>query len=82
MLNWIKLGNIVQESIQYSKKPVIDLKISGEDIDPKMLSRQLLQLETSFLYYDWSIFDEDSLLDFLMINLEILTWIKRFLHWF
>ena len=55
-----KLGSILQESIQYSKKPVIDLKISGEDIDPKILSRQLLRLETSFLYYNWSILDKDS----------------------
>ena len=55
-----KLGSIIQESIQYSKKPVIDLKISGEDIDPKILSRQLLRLETSFLYYNWSILDKDS----------------------
>jgi DNA repair protein SbcD/Mre11 len=55
-----KLGSIVQESIQYSKKPVIDLKISGEDIDPKILSRQLLRLETLFLYYNWSILDKDS----------------------
>ncbi len=55
-----KLGSIVQESIQYSKKPVIDLKISGEDIDPKILSRQLLRLETSFLYYNWSILEKDS----------------------
>ncbi len=55
-----KLGNIVQESTQYSKKPVIDLKIGGADIDPKILSRQLLQLGASFLYYNWSILDEDS----------------------
>ena len=55
-----KLGSIIQESIQYSKKPVIDLKISGEDIDPKILSRQLLRLETLFLYYNRSIFDKDS----------------------
>ncbi|HKX96813.1 MAG TPA: DNA repair exonuclease [Candidatus Nitrosocosmicus sp.] len=55
-----KLGSIIQESIQYSKKPVIDLKISGEDIDPKILSRQLLRLETLFLYYNWSILDKDS----------------------
>lgn len=55
-----KLGSIVQESTQYSKKPIIDLKISGVDIDPKILSRQLLQLEASFLYYNWSILDKDS----------------------
>ena len=55
-----KLDNIVQETTRYSKKPVIDLKISGADIDPKILSRQLLQLEASFLYYNWSILDEDS----------------------
>jgi len=55
-----KLSNIVQESTQYSKKPVIDLKIGGADIDPKILSRQLLQLGASFLYYNWSILDEDS----------------------
>lgn len=55
-----KLSSIVQESTQYSKKPVIDLKISGAVIDPKVLSRQLLQLEASFLYYNWSILDKDS----------------------
>ncbi len=55
-----KLGNIVRESTQYTKKPVIDLKIGGADIDPKILSRQLLQLGASFLYYNWSILDEDS----------------------
>lgn len=55
-----KLSSIVQESTQYSKKPIIDLKISGAGIDPKVLSRQLLQLEASFLYYNWSILDKDS----------------------
>ena len=55
-----KLRNIIQESAQYSKKPVINLKISGADIDPKILSRQLLQLDTSFLYYNWNILGEDS----------------------
>lgn len=55
-----KLSSIVQESTQYSKKPIIDLKISGAGIDPKILSRQLLQLEASFLYYNWSILDKDS----------------------
>ena len=55
-----KLGSIVQESTQYFKKPIIDLKISGANIDPKILSRQLLQLEASFLYYNWSILDKDS----------------------
>jgi exonuclease SbcD len=54
-----KLRNIIQESAQYSKKPVINLKISGADIDPKVLSRQLLQLDTSFLYYNWNILGED-----------------------
>ena len=75
-----KLGSIVQESTQYSKKPVIDLKISGADIDPKILSRQLLQLEASFLYYNWSILDKDSATGFSYDNPEILTWIKRCLH--
>ena len=65
-----KLGSIVQESTQYSKKPVIDLKISGADIDPKILSRQLLQLEASFLYYNWSIVDKDSATGFSYDN----TW--------
>jgi DNA repair protein SbcD/Mre11 len=55
-----KLSSIVQESTQYSKKPIIDLKISGAGIDPKILSRQLLQLEASFLYYNWSILNKDS----------------------
>lgn len=55
-----KLGNIIQESVHYLKKPIIDLKISGADIDLKILSRQLLRLETSFLYYNWSILDEGS----------------------
>ncbi|MDN5866515.1 MAG: DNA repair exonuclease [Candidatus Nitrosocosmicus sp.] len=63
-----KLGSIVQESAQYSKKPVIDLKISGTDIDPKILSRQLLQLEASFLYYNWSILDENSATGFSYDN--------------
>jgi len=65
-----KLRNIVQESTRYSKKPVIDLKISGADIDPKILSRQLLQLEASFLYYNWCLLDKDSSTGFSFDNAE------------
>ncbi|MDF0679728.1 MAG: DNA repair exonuclease [Candidatus Nitrosocosmicus sp.] len=56
----VKLRNIVQESTRYSKKPVIDLKIGGAAIDPKILSRQLLLLEAPFLYYNWSILDKGA----------------------
>jgi len=65
-----KLRNIIQESTQYSKKPVIDLKISGTNIDHKILTRQLLQLETSFLYYNWSLLDKDSSTGFSFDNAE------------
>ena len=63
-----KLRNIVQESTRYSKKPVIDLKIGGASIDPKTLSRQLLQLEAPFLYYNWSILDKDPVTGFSYDN--------------
>lgn len=55
-----QLNLIIQESQSYSKKPIVDLQVSGMNIDQKMMARQLLPLENSTLYYNWSIIEGES----------------------
>ncbi len=50
-----RLSYIIQECQSYSKKPIIDIQISGTKIDQKIISRQLLRLANSTLYYNWNI---------------------------
>ncbi|MBA3978487.1 MAG: hypothetical protein H0X50_09910 [Nitrosopumilus sp.] len=41
------------------KKPVLDLKLKGAKIDPKILSGELSALNDYFLYYTWNVFDKE-----------------------
>ncbi len=40
------------------KKPILDLKLKGAKIDPKILSGELSALNDYFLYYTWNVFDK------------------------
>lgn len=51
------LNSIVEDSSVSIKKPVVDLQIYGTNIDQKILARQLMPLENTTLYYNWSITD-------------------------
>ncbi len=63
-LNYDDLDKYVQYlldlSSKYQKKPIIELKLTGSEIDPKILSGELSRLNEHFLYYTWSIFDKES----------------------
>lgn len=47
-------------SSKYQKKPILELKLTGSEIDPKILSSELSKLNDYFLYYTWSISDKES----------------------
>ena len=47
-------------SSKYQKKPIIELKLTGSEIDPKILSSELSKLNDHFLYYAWNISDKES----------------------
>ncbi len=51
---------LLDQSDKYSKKPVLELKIKGHEIDPKILTSELSRLKDPYLYYTWNIIDEDS----------------------
>lgn len=51
---------LLDQSYRYSKKPVLELKIKGHEIDPKILTSELSRLKDPYLYYTWNIIDEDS----------------------
>ena len=59
------------------KKPILDLKIKGAKIDPKVLSGELSKLNDHFLYYAWKTFDEESISGYSMIMQTILILIKE-----
>ena len=42
------------------KKPILDRKVKGAKIDPKVLSGELSKLNDHFLYYAWNTFDDES----------------------
>ncbi len=47
-------------SASYGKKPILDIKIKGKDVDTKVLAAELMKLDKSVLYYAWSIVDEEN----------------------
>jgi DNA repair exonuclease SbcCD nuclease subunit len=49
------LNTIIEEASRYHKKPVVDLQIVGNNIDQKILSRTLMPLENTTLYYNWNL---------------------------
>ena len=53
----INLNSIIEESTNYSKKPIVNIHVVGSNIDQKMLARQLIPLENTTLYYNWVIAD-------------------------
>ncbi len=54
------LKYLLDLSMNCQKKPILDLKVKGAKIDPKMLSGELSKLNDYFLYYAWNTFDEES----------------------
>lgn len=55
-----KLDDIIKESETFFKKPVLDLKLVGKQIDPKILSNHLSKLDPFSLYYTWQIIEEQE----------------------
>jgi len=53
----ITLNSINEEYSASSKKPIVDLQVFGTNIDQKNLARQLMSLENTTLYFNWSIAD-------------------------
>jgi DNA repair protein SbcD/Mre11 len=52
---------LLESSKKYQKKPILDLKLKGTEIDPKILSGDLSKLNEHFLYYTWNIIDKESI---------------------
>ena len=53
------LKYLLDLSMNCQKKPILDLKVKGAKIDPKVLSGELSKLNDHFLYYAWNTFDEE-----------------------
>lgn len=64
-LDYNELGKylkyLLDLSRKYQKKPILDLKLKGVEIDPKILSGELSILNDHFLYYTWNVFDKESI---------------------
>ena len=52
---------LLESSKKYQKKPILDLKLKGTEIDPKILSGDLSKLNEHFLYYTWNIIDKETI---------------------
>jgi exonuclease SbcD len=50
---------LLEFSKKFKKKPILDLKLKGTEIDPKILSGNLSKLNEHFLYYNWNILDKE-----------------------
>jgi exonuclease SbcD len=48
-----ELVDIIKKAMGYEKKPIVMLKISGKQIDSKLVATQLVRLNTSCLHYVW-----------------------------
>ncbi len=55
------LKYLLDLSKKYQKKPIVDLKLRGLKIDPKILSDELSKLNEHFLYYTWNLIDKESI---------------------
>ena len=55
-----ELNDIVKETRNYDKKPVVMLKILGKQIDSKVVASQLLKLNDSCLHYMWKPIEEQG----------------------
>ena len=54
------LKYLLDLSMNCQKKPILDLKVKGAKIDPKVLSGELSKLNDHFLYYAWNTLDEET----------------------
>lgn len=54
------LNHLLRESHVHQKKPILELKLKGANIDPKILSRELSKLDDFFLYYRWNVIDAET----------------------
>lgn len=54
------LKYLLELSVKYQKKPILDLKLKGSKVDPKILSGELSRLNDYFLYYTWNVFDKEQ----------------------
>lgn len=48
-----ELVDIIKKAMGYEKKPIVMLKISGKQIDSKLVATQLVRLNSSCLHYVW-----------------------------
>lgn len=55
-----ELNDILKETRNYDKKPVVMLKILGKQIDSKVVASQLLKLNDSCLHYMWKPIEEQG----------------------
>jgi DNA repair protein SbcD/Mre11 len=55
-----ELNDIIKETRNYDKKPVVMLKILGKQIDSKVVASQLLKLNDSSLHYMWKPIEEQG----------------------
>ena len=53
-----KIDTIAEEARHLSKKPVLNIAVKGVDIDQRILTKYLVKLEDSVLYYNWNVQDE------------------------
>jgi DNA repair exonuclease SbcCD nuclease subunit len=55
-----ELNDILKETRNYDKKPVVMLKILGKQIDSKVVASQLLKLNDACLHYMWKPIEEQG----------------------
>ncbi len=71
-INYEKLDDGLNYLLNYSqnckKKPILELKLKGMDIDPKILSSKISKLNTSYLHYVWNIVDKESITGYSFDN--------------
>ncbi|MDQ3902357.1 MAG: DNA repair exonuclease [Thermoproteota archaeon] len=55
-----ELNDIIKETRNYDKKPVVMLKVLGKQIDSKVVASQLLKLNDTCLHYMWKPIEEQG----------------------
>lgn len=53
-----RIDTIAEEARHLPKKPVLNIIVKGIDVDQRILTKSLVKLEDSVLYYNWSVQDE------------------------
>jgi DNA repair exonuclease SbcCD nuclease subunit len=54
------IGKILEKISTYSKKPILELKIHGKNIESEIIQRHTSRLAQHTLYYTWKILEEGS----------------------